>query len=367
MRRSAVLLLASVAAGVADTAEATVEPQLYADTYVVVDGDRIYSVLDIYLKGTHLGDRFGCAVLGLSTHGVIFKTSQATSDGDVFVHGGSVGNGWLPTDSAATSWDSFITAGNRAQGSKARVTNRAGTVIDHGVSVNWTGGSGFTQMSVVESNYIDEGTASGWYSARGGGAYLSAGAAENPFARVTLYNTHWDATYPDLYRGADVLYTKGRMQAGRSTAAGTPVLAGAAGAALDFHMMIGRFAIDITDRGGQTITMQAQFNMVGKNGSGTNYETGTTFTGATNAVYKVSRHFTFAPMLCEWPDCPSDQDDNHEVDGADLALTLLDFGSCSSCTADLDETGLVDTADLALLLLDFGPCEPCSCGPGWCP
>jgi hypothetical protein len=46
------------------------------------------------------------------------------------------------------------------------------------------------------------------------------------------------------------------------------------------------------------ITMQAQFNMVGKNGSGTNNETGTTFSGAlttgTNPQYKISNHFAFA-------------------------------------------------------------------------
>ena len=104
-----------------------------------------------------------------------------------------------------------------------------------------------------------------------------------------------------------MLFTKGQMQTGRTTAAGAAVLAGAAGASLDFHWMIGRFAIDITDRVGQTITMQAQFNMVGKNGSGTNNETGTTFAGqlttGTNPQYKVSRHFTFA-MPTEPPPPP---------------------------------------------------------------
>jgi hypothetical protein len=46
----------------------------------------------------------------------------------------------------------------------------------------------------------------------------------------------------------------------------------------------------------EVITMQAQFNMVGKNGSGTNNETGTTFSGAVSstAAYKVSNHFAFA-------------------------------------------------------------------------
>jgi hypothetical protein len=304
MRNS--LALASALA-VTSGALATVETKLYADTYTITavvpdsntfDGtsQRTFSILDIYAKGSHLGDTIGCSVLGLSTHSVIFKTSLGTTNTDIFVQAGSAGNGWLPTDNAAQSWDSFIAAGNRAQGSKARVTNRAGTLIDHGVAGNWTGASSFTQMTVAGSNFIDQGTASGWYSSKGGGAYSSAAASENPFARISLYNSNWNATYSDLYRGADVLFTKGQMQTGRTTAAGAAVLAGAAGASLDFHWMIGRFAIDITDRVGQTITMQAQFNMVGKNGSGTNNETGTTFSGAVSstAAYKVSNHFTFA-------------------------------------------------------------------------
>jgi len=102
-----------------------------------------------------------------------------------------------------------------------------------------------------------------------------------------------------------VMFTKGQMQTGRTTAAGAAVLAGAAGASLDFHWMVGRFAIDVTDRAGSTITMQAQFNIVGKNGSGTNNETGTTFSGAlttgTNPQYKVSNHFTFATGVIPTP------------------------------------------------------------------
>ena len=58
--------------------------------------------------------------------------------------------------------------------------------------------------------------------------------------------------------------------------------------------MIGRFAIDVTGKSpSEVITMQAQFNMVGKNGTGN--EAGTTFTGATasTAQYKVSQFFQF--------------------------------------------------------------------------
>lgn len=296
-------LVAASAIGIAASAFATVETKLYADTYIVKDGSgasaRFYSVLDIYAKGNHLGDTIGASVLGLSTHSTIFKTSQATAGADIFVHGGSAGNGWLPTDSAAKSWDSFIASGNRAQGANAKVTNRGGSLIDHGIAGNWTGASSFTQMGVAGSNYIDEGTASGWYSSKGGNAYSAAGASENPFARVSLYNSAWNSVYTDLYRGADVLLTKGQMQTGRSTAAGAAVLAGTAGASLDFHWMVGRFAIEVTGKSAtEVITMQAQFNMVGKNGSGTNNETGTTFSGAlttgTNPQYKVSNHFTFA-------------------------------------------------------------------------
>ena len=312
MRNS--LTIASTLA-IASGAFATVETKLYADTYIVVadatfpdsstfDGTRtstrVFSILDIYAKGNHLGDTIGASVLGLSTHATIFKTSQASSGADIFVHDRGAdannGNGWLPTESGAARWDSFIAAGNRAQGANATVTNRAGSLVNYGVAGNWTGASSFTQMNVAGSNFINDGTSSGWYSSKGGNAYSSAGASENPFARVSLYNSNWNATYGDLYRGADVLFTKGQMQTGRTTAAGAAVLAGAAGASLDFHWMIGRFTIDITDRLGETITMQAQFNMVGKNGSGTNNETGTTFSGAVSstAAYMVSNHFTFA-------------------------------------------------------------------------
>ena len=301
MRHS--ILSSVTAVALASSAFATVETKLYADTYIVKEGSgasaRFYSVLDIYAKGNHLGDTIGASILGLSTHSTIFKTSQATAGADIFVHGGSAGNGWLPTDSAAKSWDSFIAAGNRAQGANAKVTNRGGALVDHGIAGNWTGASSFTQMGVAGSNYIDEGTASGWYSSKGGNAYSAAGASENPFARVSLYNSNWNSAYADLYRGAEVMSTKGQMQTGRTTAAGAAVLAGAAGASLDFHWMVGRFAIEVTGKSDtEVITMQAQFNMVGKNGSGTNNETGTTFSGAlttgTNPQYKVSNHFAFA-------------------------------------------------------------------------
>jgi hypothetical protein len=315
MRLSALTAVTAVA--FASSAFATVETKLYADTYIVKDGSgasaRFYSVLDIYAKGNHLADSVGCSLLGLSTHPAIFKTNHGTATSDIFVHGGSTGNGWLPTDSAAKSWDSFIAAGNRSQGANAKVTNRAGTLIDHGVAGNWTGASDFNQMNVPGSNYINSGTAGcGWYSSRGGNAYSSAAASENPFARVSLYNSNWNSTYADLYRGADVLNSKGTMVAGQTTAAGawgsrinaltTDIVAGlpgVGGTSLDFHWMIGRFAIALESYDAtKEYTLHVQCNLVGKNGSGTNNETGTTFSGAltsgTNPAYKISNHFAFA-------------------------------------------------------------------------
>ena len=315
MRLSALTAVTAVA--LASSAFATVEAKLYADTYIVKDGSgasaKFYSVLDVYAKGNHLGDSIGCSILGLSSHSMIIRTSQATASSDIFVHGGSTGNGWLPTDDYATKWDSFIAAGNRAQGSKARVTNRAGTLIDHGVAGNWTGASDFNQMGVPGSSYINSGTGGcGWYSAKGGNAYSAAAAAENPFARVSLYNSNWNGIYTDLYRGEDVLKAKGTMVAGQTTATGawssridastTDIVAGltgVGGTSLDFHWMIGRFAIALDSYdASKEYTLQVQFNMVGKNGSGTNNETGTTFSGAlttgTNPAYKVSNHFAFA-------------------------------------------------------------------------
>lgn len=300
-------LVAASAIGIAASAFATVSTTLVADTYIVREGSgasaRFYSVLDIYAKGTNAGDLIGGSVLGAGTHGVVFATSQATGvtrdasgkvtagavTGDIFVQGD--GSGWLPTNNSGSSWDSFIAVGNRGQGNSASVTNRAATVKNQGLAANMTGGSGFSQMSVAGSSFIDSGTTSGWYSAFGGNGYSTAGASENPFARLNLYNDSTAATYPDLVR-AGMNTSKGAMQNGATTAGAATIGGGAAGTLLDFHWMIGRFAIDVTGKtAAEVITMNAQFNMVGKNGTAA--EAGTTFTGAVTAAYKVSNFFAF--------------------------------------------------------------------------
>jgi len=301
-------LVAASAIGIAASAFATVSSTLVADTYIVKEGSgasaKFYSVLDIYVKGNNAGDLMGASVLGAGTHGVVLATSQATGvtrdasgkvtagavTGDIFVQGD--GSGWLPTNNSGSSWDSFIAVGNRGQGNAAKVTNRAATLKDQGLSANMTGGSGFSQMSVAGSNFIDSGTTSGWYSAFGGNGYSTAGASENPFARLNAYNADQAALYPDLVR-TGLQASKGAMQNGAATAGAAAIGGGAAGTSLDFHWMMGRFTIEVTGKSAaEVITMNAQFNMVGKNGSAA--EAGSTFTGATTASYKVSNFFAFA-------------------------------------------------------------------------
>jgi len=301
-------LVAASAIGIAASAFATVSSTLVADTYIVKEGSgasaKFYSVLDIYAKGNNAGDLIGGSVLGAGTHGVVFATSQATGvtrdasgkvtagavTGDIFVQ--SDGSGWLPTNNSGSAWDSFIAVGNRGQGNAAKVTNRAGVLKDQGQAANMTGGSGFSQMTVAGSSFIDSGTTGGWYSAFGGNGYSTAGASENPFARVNLYNDSTAANYADLVR-AGLTTSKGAMQNGATTAGAATIGGGAAGTSLDFHWMIGRFAIDVTGKSAsEVITMNAQFNMVGKNGTAA--EAGTTFSGAITAAYKVSNFFAFA-------------------------------------------------------------------------
>jgi hypothetical protein len=315
---------ASVAATVLTSgAFATVSSTLTADTYIVKDGSgasaKFYSVLDIYVKGNKLGDTFG-SISGLNgTNGqaVVFATNKATGTGltrdangkitagtitnDVFVQAGN--STWNPNyTGAGSAWDSFVALGNRTQ--MAQVINRASTLKDYGAPGNFGGSSDFSQFGTANSSYINNGGGVAWYSTLGANPYSSAGASEVPFARVSVYSSNWQSVYnyTTLDKTGDVTILKGKMQNGRTTAGGSATFSAAAtGSTIDstnnYFYMIGRFAIDVTQSDPNTpltevITMNAQFNMVGKNGTGN--EAGTTFTGATTASYKVSQFFTFA-------------------------------------------------------------------------
>ena len=368
MRLSTLSAVSAVA--LASNVFATVSSTLVADTYIVKDGSgasaKFYSVLDIYVKGSHVGDVVAgvSGLNGTSGHSVVFATSSATGTGltrdgsgkitagtitsDIFVQAGS--SSWNPNYTGSGSqWDSFIAGGNRKQ--NATVTNRAGTLV------NMAGGSWMTsttfgggQMNTANSNFIENGGGSGWLNSVGSNPYLAGTAAltsENPFARVSLYNATWNSTYAALDRSGLMTF-KGSCQNGVTCVTLPPSYSGRS--SLDFCWMVGRFAIDAASFGaGETITMNAQFNMVGKNGTG--YETGTSFNGGIfPGAYRVSQFFTFAMP------CLADMDGNRTVDNADVALLLLDFGSCVGCDSDLDGNGVTDTADLSLLLLDFGAC-----------
>jgi len=56
--------------------------------------------------------------------------------------------------------------------------------------------------------------------------------------------------------------------------------------------------------------------------------------------------------------CFEDANADGNVDGADLAVLLGEWGNCSpaACQCDFDSSGAVDGADLALLLSRWGPC-----------
>ena len=49
-----------------------------------------------------------------------------------------------------------------------------------------------------------------------------------------------------------------------------------------------------------------------------------------------------------------DLDANGEVDFGDVAMVMLDFGSCAGCPSDLDWSGVVDFGDVAIVMLSFG-------------
>ncbi len=360
----------------AHSASATVSSTLVADTYIVsVDQGaavRHYAVLDVYIKGNHLGDSVG-AISGLSNHPLVIATSEATGisrhadtgkyvsgaiTGDIFAHCDAwpwSSNCWRANEPECAAWDSFITYGARTR--CASIVNRCGSDRSICLPETWTGFITPSPGESVPCHYIPVG--GHWQMSWGSSPYgFPSCTSENPWARVSLYNSAWASTYPTLDRSR--LLSRGTLVNGAATAATAwqnrvdpSTISG--GTSLDFHWMLGRFAIEVTGRDpGSTITLNVQFNMVGKNGSGSNNETGTTFTGATTAAYRVSQFFAFA-IPARVP-CPADLDGDRGVNSADIAMLLQEFGPCVGCQSDLDADGSVDTGDISLLLLEFGTC-----------
>ena len=62
--------------------------------------------------------------------------------------------------------------------------------------------------------------------------------------------------------------------------------------------------------------------------------------------------------------CASDITDDGQIDGADLAQLLADWGQCPGpCASDINGDGQIDGADLAQLLADWGQCP--AVVPAW--
>ncbi len=303
-------------------AETITPGTLYGDSYIVQEGAgasaRFYSVLDVYIKGNNAADIIS-GTFGVSA----YKSAFTMDQGECFQHSNTGLNCWKPA-CGQTIWDSFVSCGNRDQCS-------AVSTIQLLLDTNWGCPQDCCQICPLSGG-------AGWYPAVG------ASTSTNPYARIGFYNGDTSAI---------------------NTAKATTNIAGngiTPGQSLNNHWMIGRFTIDVTGLDSSAVrTMTLKFAIAGKQ-NGT-----TTFTGATSTAGRFNYTLTFASNPCLFQYCATDLDLSRAVDGADLALVLLDYGACANCPSDVDANGFVDSADLALVLLEFGPCGGCPCGEGWCP
>lgn len=303
---------------------ATITPTtLFGDSYIVRDGvgadARVYSVLDVYIKGSSAADIIS-SVFGVSA----FVSSFSMNSADCFVHSNQGSDCWKPV-CGQPAWDSFLTTGCRDQCA-------ASTALILQLDSNWQQPSNPSCCAIVSAPGSG---GAGWYPAVG------ASTSTNPYARIGHYNGS----------------TTGINTA--KTCSNIPENGITVGQSLNNHWMIGRFAIDVTHGVTGPRTMTLKFAIAGKQ-NGT-----TTFTGATSTAGRFNDTLSFALSGGEFPACPADFDGNRVVDSADVALILLDYGACGGCPTDLDLNGVVDSADVALILLDYGPCAPCLC-PGGC-
>ena len=311
-------------AGIGCAAFGTVTPGvLFGDSYLVQDGGRTFSVIDVYIQCGN-----GADVIGVLFGAIAHPSDYAVNNGKSFAQSsGTNANSWLPTNDDGKEWDSFVTCGARVQGSSTSSASGKAGFLSLTLDQNW---SPMSTGSRIEG----QANGAGWYPA------IGAGNSTNPYSRA------------NCYAGTDPV----------NTAKTTSVIAGngvTPGQSLTNYWMVGRFAIDVTedDPCGAANRLSLKFAITCKqNGV-------TTVTGATSSAGRFECALTFASTDpgCVLPECPADLDGNRVIDTADGGLLLLDFGSCAGCPADLDGNSSVDTADLSLLLLEFGDCPPCVC------
>jgi len=137
--------------------------------YLVVDGSRRYSVMDVYVDCSNAFDKcvnyYGQNLTGktgwvtTTMNGVTNANDSATAtNGAAWVH--SNGTGWMPSSNAnANAWDSFVTIGARGQ-SEAQ-SSSAMTADPYFVNGN-TAGAGTIQGGYNSTGFYVGG---GWYTA----------------------------------------------------------------------------------------------------------------------------------------------------------------------------------------------------------
>lgn len=249
------LALASLA--LSASAFATVTPgSLFGDSYVVQDGARTYSVIDVYIRCTSSADIVS-SVFGVTAYG----SSYTLNNGKTFQQSnGTASSAWLPTNDDGKAWDSYVTNGARVQGSDSTLAGGKAGFLGVQIDTNWAASSNGGQI-------VGQNGGAGWFPSVG------ASTSSNPYCRAG-YNGGTSST------------------AGYwNTAKATETIAGngiAAGQSLSNHWMIGRFAIEVTGDIATNNTLTLTFGVAGKN-NGT-----TTFTGSTSSAGRFSQTLTYA-------------------------------------------------------------------------
>ena len=152
---------------------ATVTPgTLFGDSYIVTDGARTFSVMDVYIKGSSSSDIIS------STFGVTaYPSSYSLNNGKSFQQSnGTAASSWLPTNDDGSAWDSYVTCGARVQGSDNTLAGGKAGFLGMQLDTNWGAGNGGAISSVPGTG------GAGWYPAVG------ASTSTNPYCRAGYYS-----------------------------------------------------------------------------------------------------------------------------------------------------------------------------------
>jgi len=264
MRNTSLSLFSALA--VSASAFATVTPgTLFGDSYIVADGAKTYSVLDVYIKCTNAADIIS-STFGTSA----FTSSYNLNNGKEFKQSANQADkaSWLPVNDDGSAWDSFVTTGCRVQGSDTTLAGGKAGFLGLQLDTNWDSSS--TGGRIVGK----PGTGgAGWYPS------IGASTSTNPYARAGFYTGNGSvntAKCISFVGGANMDSNDNGITPGQS---------------LSNYWMIGRFTIEVTgDSASANNTLSMQFGVAGKN-NGT-----TTFTGATQSAGRFTYTLTYAAV-----------------------------------------------------------------------